>query len=569
MIIGIDLGTTNSLVAVWRDGKANIIPNALGQKLTPSCVGMDDDGTVLIGEAARARLQTHPHLTTALFKRYMGSERKTQLGAKTFRAEELSSMVLRSLKEDAEAFLGQPVTEAIITVPAYFSDAQRKATRVAGQLAGLHVERLLNEPTAAALAYGIQDTQRETKFLVFDLGGGTFDVSILELFEGVMEVRASAGDNFLGGEDFVTLMYDAFFIRSGLDKALDGHPFTATQRQRLRDEAERVKRALSESVVSKMSFHFNGAEYTWDVTEDTLADLCEPLMQRLRTPVERALRDATIKASELDSVVLAGGSTRMPLVRKLVSRMFGRFPMIHLDPDEAIALGAAVQAGLKMRDAALSEVVMTDVAPYSLGINISREVSPNNFEGGHYLPIIDRNSTVPVSRVKTVWTVNDFQKELQVLVYQGEARRVSDNIFLGKLSFPVPMKKAGEVGIDVRFTYDVSGVLEAECTVLGSQEKHLLVISENAGVMTPEQVAERLKELAELKIHPRDRIENRTLVAQADRLYEQLLGEEREYLGQHVAAFQAVLDRQEPIASQRAREVLLQVMAQLEGGSYL
>jgi molecular chaperone HscC len=268
-------------------------------------------------------------------------------------------------------------------------------------------------------------------------------------------------------------------------------------------------------------------------------------------------------------VVLAGGSTRMPLVRKLVSRMFGRFPMIHLDPDEAIALGAAVQAGLKMRDAALNEVVMTDVAPYSLGINISREVSPNNFEGGHYLPIIDRNSTVPVSRVKTVWTVNDFQKELQVLVYQGEARRVSDNIFLGKLSFPVPMKKAGEVGIDVRFTYDVSGVLEAECTVLGSQEKHLLVISENAGVMTPEQVAERLKELAELKIHPRDRIENRTLVAQADRLYEQLLGEEREYLAQHVAAFQAVLDRQEPIASQRAREVLLQVMAQLEGGSYL
>ena len=569
MIIGIDLGTTNSLVAVWRDGKANIIPNALGQKLTPSCVGMDDDGTVLIGEAARARLQTHPHLTTALFKRYMGSERKTQLGKQTFRAEELSSMVLRSLKEDAEAFLGQKITEAIITVPAYFSDAQRKATRVAGQLAGLHVERLLNEPTAAALAYGIQDTQRETKFLVFDLGGGTFDVSILELFEGVMEVRATAGDNFLGGEDFVTLMYDTFFIRSGLDKALDGAPFTASQRQRLRDEAERVKRALSDSVVAKMSFHFNGIDYIWDVTEDALGDLCEPLMQRLRTPVERALRDATIKASELDSVVLAGGSTRMPLVRKLVSRMFGRFPMIHLDPDEAIALGAAVQAGLKMRDAALSEVVMTDVAPYSLGINISREVSPNKYEDGHFLPIIDRNSTVPVSRMKTVWTLRDFQKELEVMVYQGEARRVSDNIFLGKLSFPVPMKKAGEVGIDVRFTYDVSGVLEAECTVLGSDEKHLLVITENAGVMTPEEVAKRLTELSELKIHPRDRIENRTLVAQADRLYEQLLGEDREYLAQHVAAFQAVLDRQEPIASQRAREVLLQVMAQLEGGSYL
>ncbi len=569
MIIGIDLGTTNSLVAVWRDGKANIIPNALGQHLTPSCVGMDDDGSVLIGEAARARLQTHPHMTAALFKRYMGSERQTALGKQSFRPEELASMVLRALKDDAEQFLGHPVTEAIITVPAYFSDAQRKATRVAGQLAGLKVERLLNEPTAAALAYGIQDTQRETKFLVFDLGGGTFDVSILELFEGVMEVRATAGDNLLGGEDFVSILYDMFFIRSGLDKVLHGQPLNGSQRQRLRDEAERVKRALSDSPMAKMAFHYNGTGYSWDLTEDTLAELCEPLMQRLRIPVERALRDATIKASELDSVVLAGGATRMPLVRRLVSRMFGRFPMIHLDPDEAIALGAAVQAGLKMRDAALDEVVMTDVAPYSLGINISREVGPNNYEGGHYMPIIDRNSTVPVSRVENITTIRDFQKELTVMVYQGEARRVSDNIFLGKLSFPIPMKKAGEVSANVRFTYDVSGVLEAEITVLPSQEKHMLVITENAGVMTPAQIEQRFAELAELKIHPRDRIENRTLVAQADRLYEQLLGREREYLAHQVATFQAVLERQEPIATQRAREALLEVMAQLEGGPYL
>jgi molecular chaperone HscC len=568
MIIGIDLGTTNSLVAVWRDGKANIIPNALGQHLTPSCVGMDDDGTVLIGEAARARLQTHPHMTASLFKRYMGSERKTQLGKQTFRPEELSSMVLRSLKEDAEAFLGHPVTEAIITVPAYFSDAQRKATRAAGQLAGLKVERLLNEPTAAALAYGIQDTQRETKFLVFDLGGGTFDVSILELFEGVMEVRASAGDNFLGGEDFVTIMFDTFFLRSGLDKALGGQTLSPSQRQRLRDEAERVKRALSDAATAKMAFHYNGTEYSWELTEDTLAQLCEPLMQRLRTPVERALRDATIKASELDSVVLAGGATRMPLVRKLASRMFGRFPMIHIDPDEAIALGAAVQAGLKMRDAALDEVVMTDVAPYSLGIGIARQVGPNNYEGGHFLPIIERNSTVPVSRVENITTINDFQRELMVKVYQGESRRISDNIYLGTLTFPIEAKKAGEISADVRFTYDVSGVLEAEITVLPSQEKHKLVITENAGVMTPAQVEQRLAELSELKIHPRERIENRTLVAQADRLYEQLLGQEREFLAQHVAAFQAVLDKQEPIASRRARETLEQVMRQLEGGIF-
>jgi len=569
MIIGIDLGTTNSLVAVWRDGKASIIPNALGKHLTPSCVGIDDDGTVLVGEAARARLQTHSHMTAAVFKRYMGSERKTRLGNQVFRPEELSSMVLRSLKEDAESFLGHPVTEAIITVPAYFSDAQRKATRVAGQLAGLKVERLLNEPTAAALAYGIQDTKRETKFLVFDLGGGTFDVSILELFDGVMEVRATAGDNFLGGEDFVSALCEAFLTRSGLAKEMGENELTGGQKQRLRDEGERVKRALSEVTSARMMFSYHGTEFGWDITEESFATLCESLIQRLRTPVERALRDATIKASQLDSVVLAGGATRMPLVRKLASRMFGRFPQISIDPDEVVALGAAVQAGLKMRDAALDEVVMTDVAPYSLGIAIARQVGPDDYEGGHYLPIIERNCAVPVSRVENITTINDFQKELTVRVYQGEARMVSDNIFLGTLNFPIASKKAGEVSADVRFTYDVSGVLEAEITVLPSQDKHKLVITENAGVMTPAEIEQRLLELSELKIHPRDRIENRTLVAQADRLYEQLLGQRREYLAQHVAAFQAVLDKQDPIDTRRARETLVQVMRQLDGGLFL
>ena len=569
MIIGIDLGTTNSLVALWRDGKASIIPNALGQHLTPSCVGIDDDGTILVGEAARARLQTHSHMTAAVFKRYMGSERKTRLGNQVFRPEELSSMVLRSLKEDAESFLGEKVTEAVITVPAYFSDAQRKATRVAGQLAGLKVERLLNEPTAAALAYGIQDAKRETKFLVFDLGGGTFDVSILELFDGVMEVRATAGDNFLGGEDFVSVLCEEFLTRSGLTKDIGDGEMTGSQKQRLRDEAERTKRALSKSASVTMTLAYQGAQYTHHFTEESFASLCEPLMQRLRTPVERALRDATIKASELDSVVLAGGATRMPLVRKLASRMFGRFPQISIDPDEAVALGAAVQAGLKMRDSALDEVVMTDVAPYSLGIAIARQVGPDSFEGGHYMPIIERNSAVPVSRVENITTINDFQKELNVRIYQGEARMVSDNIFLGTLQFPIASKKAGEVSADVRFTYDVSGVLEAEVTVLPSQEKHKLVITENAGVMTPQEVEQRLAELNELKIHPRDRIENRTLVAQADRLYEQLLGQKREYLAQHVAAFQAVLERQDLIETRRARETLQQAMRQLDGGFLL
>ncbi len=553
MIIGIDLGTTNSLVAIWRDGKPQIIPNALGDNLTPSCVGLDDDGTILVGKAARERLQTHPHMTAAVFKRYMGSDKRIRLGDKEFRPEELSSMVLRALKEDAEAFLGHPVEEAIITVPAYFSDGQRKATRAAGQLAGLKVDRLLNEPTAAALAYGIQDHERETKFLVFDLGGGTFDVSILEMFEGVMEVRASTGDNFLGGEDFVELMVNAFLARSGITKGLVGGPLDASATRRLRNEAERVKCALSSQDSATMELRHGDAVFKLEFNEATLQSVCEPLLARLRTPVERALRDAAIRPADLETVVLAGGATRMPIVRKMVARMFGRFPATQLDPDEVVALGAAVQAGLKMRDSALDEVVMTDVAPYSMGVSVSQQIGQGRHSSGHYLPIIERNTPVPASRVESVSTLFDYQPVVEVQVYQGEARMVSDNIFLGKLSVPVERKRAGEVSLDIRFTYDISGVLEAEVTVHGTQERHRAIISDNAGVMTPEEIEQKFRELAALKIHPREQSENRLLIAQADRLYEQALGELRHFIAHHTTAFQNVLETQDPKQINEAR----------------
>ena len=281
MIVGIDLGTTNSLISVWEASGPRLIPNSLGDLLTPSCVSIDQDGTVLVGRAARDRLQTHPEMSTSVFKRFMGSGKVIRLGKRDFRPEELSALILRSLKEDAEAALGQPVTEAIITVPAYFSDAQRKATRAAGQLAGLKVERLLNEPTAAALAYGIQDTKRETKFLVFDLGGGTYDVSILELFDGVMEVRATAGDNFLGGEDIVSILCETYLTRSGLAKEIGDNEMTGSQKQRLRDEAERTKRGLTDTASVRMAYSYQGAEYSYEFSEETFASLCEPLIQRL------------------------------------------------------------------------------------------------------------------------------------------------------------------------------------------------------------------------------------------------------------------------------------------------
>lgn len=555
MIVGIDLGTTNSLAAVWRDGASVLVPNGLGEYLTPSCVSIDEDDSVLVGKAARERLQTHPERTAAVFKRYMGSNKTMRLGKREFRPEELSALVLRSLKADAEAMLGEPVTEAVITVPAYFSDAQRKATRAAGELAGLKVERLLNEPTAAALAYGMHDMRAETRFLVFDLGGGTFDVSILEMFEGVMEVRASAGDNFLGGEDFVEALIALFFERNKLPASLrtDAHFM-----QRLAAQTEAAKRALSTQPTAEIVVAHAAAQHRLALDEGTLEQACATLLKRLRAPVERALRDANLRAGELDAVVLAGGATRMPVVRRLATTMFGRFPSIDFNPDEVVALGAAVQAGLKARDAALKEVVMTDVAPYSLGVAVSRWLSDTTVTHGHFDPIIERNSTVPVSRSKSYVPNSGSQTSVDLHVFQGESRMVRDNVHLGTLHVPLPSLGAGaspgDAAVEVRFTYDVNGLLQVEATVQKTQETFSLLIEGNPGLLSEAEIKERLAALSALKIHPRDRIENRTLLARAERIYQQLRGDVREWLGIRIAEFERVLalqDKRQIAAMQR------------------
>ncbi|CAN5221374.1 molecular chaperone HscC [soil metagenome] len=561
MIVGIDLGTTNSLVSVWRDGRAELIRNGLGETLTPSCVSIDEDSSVLVGQAARERLQSHPDRTAAVFKRYMGSERTVRLGKRDFRPEELSALVLRSLKADAEAMLGAPVTEAIITVPAYFSDAQRKATRAAGQLAGLTVERLLNEPTAAALAYGMHQRDTETRFLVFDLGGGTFDVSILELFDGVMEVRASAGDNFLGGEDFADRLIELFFERNALSDSIRND---ARFMQVLVAQAEIAKRQLGHQPLATMSARRGDTLHTLEIDEPTFERISEPLLRRLRTPVERAMRDAKLRAAQLDNVVLAGGATRMPMIRRLVTTMFGRFPAIDFNPDEVVAMGAAVQAGLKARDAALSEIVMTDVSPYSLGLSIGKHVSATVTTTGHFDPIIERNTPVPVSRVKTYVPLNAKQKNLELEVFQGEARMVKDNIRLGKLKVALPGGPPEEADVEVRFTYDVSGLLQVDATVARSGRHYSLVIEGNPGLLTEAEIATRLESLAALKIHPRDTLEVRTVMARAERLYEQLRGEAREWLGARIDAFELAIATQDPRTIEPARRELDEQLSRLE-----
>ena len=544
MIVGIDLGTTNSLAAVWRGDAAEMVPNALGELLTPSVVGLDDQGRILVGQAAKERLHTHPHLTTSLFKRYMGSATEVRLGDRSFRPEELSALVLKSLKEDIERTYGQTVTDAVISVPAYFSDGQRKATRIAGELAGLNVDKLINEPTAAALAYG------------------TFDVSIIELFDGVMEVRASAGDNFLGGEDFDTLLLEHFVDSQ---RNATGFPPTSTVLQALRREAERVRKALGQDDSAEFALRVDGQQWVKTITQQELAKLYTPLLERLRAPIERALRDARIRVGDLDEILLVGGTTRMPLVRKLAAGLFGRFPSISLDPDQVVAHGAAIQAALKARSAALEEVVLTDVCPYTLGIETSNQYG-GHIESGHYLPLIERNSSVPVSRVKSVVTLHDDQTRVLLKIYQGESRLVKDNIELGQLDIPVPKRKAGEVSLDVRFTYDNNGLLEAQVNIPLTGEQHSLVIENNPGVLNPQEIQQRLQALAQLKVHPRDQQVNTVLVARLERLYQENLGELREQLGHWAAQFQQVLDTQDERRIREARSELTRQLEQLDNG---
>jgi molecular chaperone HscC len=569
MIVGIDLGTTNSLVAIWRDGQAQLVPNSLGEVLTPSAVSLDKRGTVYVGRAARDRMVSHPHATATAFKRYMGTSRMTFLEGRNFSPEELSAVVLRSLKADAETFLGEVVTEAVITVPAYFNDKQRKATRRAGELAGLRVERLLNEPTAAALAYGMHRLDSDTRFLVFDLGGGTFDVSILEIFDGVIEVRATTGNNRLGGEDFNEAMIEDVYARFGREWKVTFKDQEPVLYQLVRDQCERARRQLTSQPTAVADIAWKGKPYRHEFTQAQFEKLMEPLLAQLREPVLQALRDSDLHSDRVQEVILAGGATRMPIVRQAVTRMFGRFPAARINPDEVVALGAAVQAGLKMRDAALKEVVLTDVCPYSLGVDVAERRGDGSLREGVYSPIIERNTVIPASRSKMFHTLQDGQQLVEFNIYQGESRLVKDNIHLGKIELPVPPRPAGELELECRFTYDINGLLEIDVHVPSTgQTRQLVIIGDNSG-MNDSELARRRAELAALKVHPRENAENVAALARAGRCYEQFLGDKRDLVGRLLAQFEATLDRQNPREIESGRQALHEQLDRLEGERFL
>lgn len=559
--IGIDLGTTNSLISVFTEDGPDLLRNRLGNYLTPSVVSYDGQH-LYVGETAKARLVTHPHQTVAAFKRTMGADKTYALGRRELTSIELSAAMLNALKEDAETALGHGVRDAVISVPAYFNEAQRKSVSMAARMADLNPVRLINEPTAAALAYGLQDLEEESCFLVFDLGGGTFDVSILEVFDGVMEVRATAGDAFLGGEDFTSLI--ARKMMKDLPEAQRGAADAP-----VRKLAEQAKLLLSQQDVAEVAADLPELTVSSRVSRGEFEELSAPLLKRLLRPVERVLYDARLKPDELQKVVLVGGATRMPVIRSLLAKHLRHFPDAHINPDHAVALGASVQAGLVSKNKALKDVVMTDVTAHSLGIETSR-IYGNKQLTGYFLPIIERNTVIPASREERISPVHKNQSALEVNIYQGEAPDVKSNIRLGSLTVNLPRNSKGELEeVSVRFTYDVSGLLDVDVTTLSDAKTSNILIKNLAGDVSEQDIEKTRKKLAGLKVHPRDDEANIHLRARIEQCYSMARHEQRQQIGEMLADFDLVLESQNPSEIMSFREQVTPLLDAFEANYVL
>ena len=525
-VIGIDLGTTNSLASIWRDGKIELIPNAFGEYLTPSVVSFEEDGEIYVGKVAKERLITAPSVSFAEFKRNMGTDYQYFANGKYYTAEELSSFVLRRLREDAEAYLGEKVTEAVISVPAYFNDDKRCATKNAGKLAGLTVERLINEPSAVALKHhmGVEDAET---FIIFDFGGGTLDVSLVDAFDNMVEIQAVSGDNYLGGKDFNEIIADDFYKENHIVK----ETLTEEEQGIVLKESEALKWQLTENDEAERTVYIQERQYTMRMTNQHLIHIGMELFKRMSMPIRRVINDSGMSVDEIDKLILVGGSSKMPVVKQYLKTLLDIPVVLDASPDESIAAGVGIAAAIKERAGDVKDMVLTDICPFSLGTAIY---------DGSFSPIIERNDTLPCSRTREYVTVEDYQTRMTFPIYQGDNMIARENLLLGTMEVAdLPPAPRGQVMARVTFMYDINGILDIRI-VSGEQALHKVIMNKKMGLSEAE-LEDRLEKLRQMTLSSMEDENVRYLQEKAQRLYQECSPMVRAYITEQLARFRNII----------------------------
>ena len=525
-VIGIDLGTTNSLASVWRNGRIELIPNTFGEYLTPSVVSFEEDGEVYVGKVAKERLITAPSVTFAEFKRNMGSGYRYFANGKYYTAEDLSSFVLRRLKEDAETYLGEKVTEAVISVPAYFNDDKRCATKNAGKLAGLNVERLINEPSAVALKHHMGVEETET-FIIFDFGGGTLDISLVDAFDNLVEIQAVSGDNYLGGKDFNEIIAEDFYKNNHISKG----NLTKEEQVIVLKEAEVLKRELTDKDKSERKVYIQNQEYMMQMTNQHLIHIGTELFKRMSMPIRRVINDSGMSVNEIDKLILVGGSSKMPVVEQYLKSLLDISVVRDESPDESVAEGVGIAAAIKERVGDVKDMILADICPFSLGTEIY---------DGSFSPIIERNDTLPCSHTREYVTVEDYQSTMTFPIYQGDNMIAKENLLLGTMQVVgLPQEPRGKVKARVTFMYDINGILDIQI-VSGEQSLHKVIMNKNMG-LSEEELEARLKQLRGMTLSSMEDENIHYLLEKAQRLYQESTPPVRAYIAEQIARFRAIM----------------------------